>query len=127
MKQAITGEGVPPAIGPYSAAVRAGGQLFVSGQIPIDPATGELVGGDVEAQAARVLENLRAILAAGGCTFANVVRTTVYLTDLASFAPVNAIYARYFEPPYPARVTVQVSALPRGAQVEIDAIALLGP
>jgi 2-iminobutanoate/2-iminopropanoate deaminase len=125
MKKAISGGGVPPAIGPYSAAIRAGDQLFVSGQIPIDPTTGELVPGDVEAQTARVLENMRVILEAGGCTFANVVRTTVYLTDLAHFGTMNAVYGRYFPAPYPARVTVQVSALPRGAQVEIDAIAVV--
>jgi reactive intermediate/imine deaminase len=126
MKEAISGSGVPPAIGPYSAAVRAGDHVFVSGQIALDPATGELAAGDVETQAARTLENLRAILEAAGCTLASVVRTTVYLTDLAHFGTVNAVYARYFAPPYPARVSVQVSALPRGAQVEIDAIAFLG-
>ena len=113
----------PAAIGPYSQAVRAGGLLFVSGQIPLDPATGQIVPGDVTAQADRVLKNIGAILEAAGLGFGDVVRTTIYLVDLAHFAVVNDVYAKSFAPPYPARVTVQVSALPRGALVEIDAIA----
>jgi 2-iminobutanoate/2-iminopropanoate deaminase len=119
----IVTKDAPAAIGPYSQAVRAGGLLFVSGQIPLDPVTGQIVPGDVAAQAGRVLKNLEAILAAGGCSFADVVRTTIYLVDLAHFATVNEVYERSFAAPYPARVTVQVSALPRGALVEIDAIA----
>jgi 2-iminobutanoate/2-iminopropanoate deaminase len=116
----------PRAIGPYSQAVRAGALLFVSGQIPLDPATGEIVPGDVTAQAARVMESIGAVLAAGGFAFADVVRTTIYLVDLAHFAAVNEVYARFFLPPFPARVTVQVSALPRSALLEIDAIAVRG-
>ena len=119
----IATKDAPAAIGPYSQAVRAGGLIFVSGQIPLDPATGQIVPGDVGAQAERVLKNLEAILAAGGCSFGDVVRTTIYLVDLAHFATVNEVYARFFAVPYPARVTVQVSALPRGSLVEIDAIA----
>ena len=119
----IVTKDAPAAIGPYSQAIRAGGLLFVSGQIPLDPATGQIVPGDVAAQAARVLKNLEAILVAGGSSFADVVRTTIYLVDLAHFATVNEVYARFFAVPYPARVTVQVSALPRGSLVEIDAIA----
>jgi reactive intermediate/imine deaminase len=119
----IATKDAPAAIGPYSQAVRAGGLLFVSGQIPLDPATGQIVPGDVAAQAGRVLKNLEAILAAGGCSSGDVVRTTIYLVDLAHFATVNDVYERFFAAPYPARVTVQVSALPRGALVEIDAIA----
>jgi 2-iminobutanoate/2-iminopropanoate deaminase len=123
MSEPISTRDAPAAIGPYSQAVRAGGLVFVSGQIPLDPATGQIVQGDVTAQTARVIENIKGILAAAGCTFADVVRTTIYLVDLAHFAVVNDVYARSFVAPYPARVTVQVSALPRGALVEIDAIA----
>jgi len=123
MPEPIATLDAPAAIGPYSQAVRAGGLLFVSGQIPLDPATGQIVPGDVSAQAARVLKNLCAILEAAGLGFGDVARTTIYLVDLAHFAAVNEVYAKSFTPPYPARVTVQVSALPRGALVEIDAIA----
>jgi 2-iminobutanoate/2-iminopropanoate deaminase len=123
MPQPIATQSAPAAIGPYSQAVRAGAVVFVSGQIPLDPATGQIVPGDVAVQTERVLKNLEGILAAGGCGFGDVVRTTIYLVDLAHFAIVNDVYARFFEPPYPARVTVQVSGLPRGALVEIDAIA----
>jgi reactive intermediate/imine deaminase len=115
----------PAAIGPYSQAVRAGSLLFVSGQIPLDPNTMELVGPDLESQTRRVLENLKAVLAAAGCSFASVTKTTIYLTDLADFAEVNRIYGEYFELPYPARATVGVAALPRNSRVEIDAIAVL--
>ena len=117
----------PRAIGPYSQAVRAAGLLFLSGQIPLDPATGEMVGGDdVEAQTRRVMENLKAVLAAENAGFENVVKTTIFLTDLADFARVNSTYATYFERiSPPARATVQVAALPRGAKVEIEAIAVL--
>jgi reactive intermediate/imine deaminase len=123
MTDPITTKDAPAAIGPYSQAVRAGGYVFLSGQIPLDPVTGQMVPGDVAAQAERVLKNLQAILAAAGSGFADVVRTTIYLVDMAHFATVNEVYARYFVAPYPARVTVQVAALPRGALVEIDAIA----
>jgi 2-iminobutanoate/2-iminopropanoate deaminase len=117
----------PKAIGPYSQAVEARGArtLWLSGQIPLDPATGELVPGDVAAQTARVMENLRAVLAAGGAGFEHVVRCTIYLADLADFAKVNEVYGRSFPQDPPARATVQVAALPRGARVEIDAVAVL--
>jgi 2-iminobutanoate/2-iminopropanoate deaminase len=124
MSEPISTRDAPAAIGPYSQGVRAAGLVFVSGQIPLDPTTGQMVGGDVTAQTARVIENLKAILAAADCTFADVVRTTIYLVDLGHFAVVNDLYARSFVAPYPARVTVQVAALPRGALVEIDAIAV---
>jgi 2-iminobutanoate/2-iminopropanoate deaminase len=123
MPEVIATKRAPAAIGPYSQAIRAGGLLFVSGQIPLDPVTGQIVAGDVAAQAERVLKNLEGILATGGCAFGDVVRTTIYLVDLAHFAVVNEVYARFFGAPYPARVTVQVSALPRGSLIEIDAIA----
>jgi 2-iminobutanoate/2-iminopropanoate deaminase len=104
--------------------VRAGDAIFVSGQIPLDPASGQLVPGGIAEQAERVMLSLAAILAASGCGFRDVVKTTIYLVDLAHFGAVNEVYARHFEPPYPARATVQVAALPRGAQVEVDAIAI---
>jgi 2-iminobutanoate/2-iminopropanoate deaminase len=122
--KAVFTPAAPTPVGPYSQAVRHGGLLFVSGQIPLDPETGALVPGDIEAQTERVLANLAAVLEAGGSSLHDVLRTTVYLVDLGLFPRVNAIYARHFdgEPP-PARATVQVAALPLGAQVEIDAIA----
>jgi 2-iminobutanoate/2-iminopropanoate deaminase len=123
MHEAITTKNAPAAIGPYSQAVRAGGLLFVSGQIPLEPSTGQVVPGDVAAQAEQVLKNLEAIVAAAGGTLGDVVRTTIYLVDLAHFTTVNEVYARFFAAPCPARVTVQVSALPRGSLIEIDAIA----
>ena len=113
----------PAAIGPYSQAIDAGDFVFLSGQVPIDPATGELVPGDITAQTERVLDNLAAVLEAAGVGFANVVKTTIYLMDLGDFAVVNAVYAKRFSEAPPARATVQVSALPKGARVEIDAIA----
>lgn len=116
----------PSAIGPYSQAVRAGDFVFLSGQIPLDPATGELVGGDVSAQTRRVMENLSAVLEAAGASFSRVVRTTIFLADLGDFAAVNAVYGGYFPQNPPARATVQVAALPRGARVEIDCVAYLG-
>jgi reactive intermediate/imine deaminase len=122
-RQAIASPAAPGAIGPYSQAIRAGSFLFLSGQIGLDPASGELVQGGTAAQAARALENLGAVLETAGLTFADVVRTTIYLVDLADFAAVNEIYARYVREPYPARVTVGVASLPKGALVEIDAIA----
>jgi 2-iminobutanoate/2-iminopropanoate deaminase len=125
MRHAISTKDAPAAIGPYSQAIRTGELLFVSGQIAIDPATGELALGDVAAQTQRVMDNLSQILAAAGCGFDDVVRTTIYLVDLQQFAAVNEVYGRAFRPPFPARATVQVSALPRAAQVEIDAIAIV--
>ena len=125
MKDTIATQNAPRAIGPYSQAVRAGELLFLSGQIPLDPATGQLVEGDLAVQTERVMRNLAAVLAAAGCGFGDVVRTTIYLVDLGQFAVVNEVYGRCFRAPYPARATVQVAALPRGAQVEIDAIAAL--
>lgn len=113
----------PAAIGPYSQAIDAGDLVFLSGQVPIDPKTGELVEGDIAVQTERVLDNLGAVLDAAGCSFADVVKTTIYLTDLGDFQVVNATYAKRFAAAPPARATVQVSALPKGARVEIDAIA----
>jgi reactive intermediate/imine deaminase len=124
MKQAISTKDAPGAIGPYSQAIRHGQLVFLSGQIPLDPATGQLVEGDIAAQTRRVMDNLGAVLSAAGCTFADVTRTTIYLVDLGNFATVNEAYGKYFQAPYPARATVQVSALPKGAQVEIDAVAV---
>lgn len=115
----------PAAIGPYAQAVRSGNLLFCSGQIGLDPATGEIVSGGVEAEARRVLDNLTAVLDAAGGTLANVVRTTIYLVDLGDFAKVNGIYGEYFTAPHPARVTIGVAALPKGGCIEIDAIAAL--
>jgi len=115
----------PKAIGPYSQAVRAGNLLFLSGQIPLDPATGELVQGDFAAQTRRVFENLSAVLAAAGVSFANITRATVYLADLGNFQTLNGIYAEYFGDHKPARSTVGVASLPKGATVEIDLIAVV--
>ena len=116
----------PAAIGPYSQAVRAGGVVYLSGQIPLDPATGELVQADISTEARRVFDNLTAVCEAAGGTLGDVARVGIYLTDLADFAAVNAVMADYFQLPYPARSTIQVSALPRGARVEIDAILVTG-
>ena len=115
----------PKAIGPYSQAVRAGNLLFLSGQIPLDPAKGELVQGDFATQTRRVFENLKAVLAEAGATFAQVTRATVYLTDLGNFQTLNGIYAEYFGDHKPARSTVGVASLPKGATVEIDLIAVV--
>jgi 2-iminobutanoate/2-iminopropanoate deaminase len=115
----------PKAIGPYSQAVRSGNFLFLSGQIPLDPATGELVQGDFPSQARRVFDNLKAVLAAAGATFAHVTRATVYLTDLGNFQALNGIYAEVFGEHKPARSTVGVASLPKGATVEIDLIAMI--
>ena len=123
MKQAFSSPDAPKAIGPYSQAVRAGPLLFVSGQVPLDPATGQIVGGDIAAQTRRVFDNLGAVLKAGGRSFADVVRTTVFLADMNDFAAVNEVYGTYFSEPYPARATVQVARLPKDARVEIDLIA----
>jgi 2-iminobutanoate/2-iminopropanoate deaminase len=124
-RTAVTSPAAAPAIGPYSPALKVGNLLFLSGQIPLDPATGHLVEGDIRAQTTRVLQNMGELLRAGGAEFSAVVRTTVFLTDLADFAVMNEIYATYFSPPYPARSTVQVARLPRDVRVEIDAIAIL--
>jgi 2-iminobutanoate/2-iminopropanoate deaminase len=121
--KAISTADAPAAIGPYSQAIHAGDLVFLSGQVPIDPKTGELVGGDIAAQTERVLDNLGAVLAAAGCEFGDVVKTTIYLVDLGDFQVVNQTYAKRFTAAPPARATVQVSALPKGARVEIDAIA----
>ena len=118
-------EGAPAAIGPYSQAIVSGGFVFTAGQIGLEPDSGEMVEGGVEAQAVRVLENLRAVLEAAGAGMNDVVKTTMYLADFGDFATVNEIYARYFEQPYPVRSAVQAAALPKGARVEIDAIARL--
>jgi len=123
MKQAISSSGAPKAIGPYSPAIRAGQLLFVSGQVPLDPATGQMIEGDITAQTRRVLDNIGALLTAGGRSFADVVRTTIFLADMNDFAAVNDVYGQYFSEPYPARATVQVARLPKDARVEIDVIA----
>jgi 2-iminobutanoate/2-iminopropanoate deaminase len=123
MKQSVSSPGAPTAIGPYSPAVRTGQLLFVSGQVPIDPSTGTLIDGDIAAMTRRVLENVGALLKAGGLTFADVVRTTVFLADMNDFAAMNEVYGTYFSQPYPARATVQVSRLPKDSRVEIDVIA----
>ena len=119
-------ENAPAAIGPYSQAVTAGGAVYLSGQIGLDPSSGQLVAGGVEAEAKRVMENLRAVLAAAGVGFEQVVKTTIFLADLQDFGAVNEVYARYFPDHPPARATVQVAGLPRGSMVEIDAIAVAG-
>lgn len=123
MKSAISSPDAPKAIGPYSAAVRSGGLLFVSGQVPFDPATGVLVEGDIATQTHRVLDNIGALLKAAGLDFSHVVRTTVFLADMNDFAAMNDVYRSYVSEPYPARSTVQAARLPRDARVEIDAIA----
>jgi 2-iminobutanoate/2-iminopropanoate deaminase len=125
MPEAVATAAAPAAIGPYSQAVKAGGFLFVSGQIPLDPATGGLVDGDVRAQTRRVLENLGGIITAAGASFDRVVKTTVYLVDMNDFAAMNEIYATFFGTPAPARATVQVGRLPKDVRVEIDAIVSL--
>jgi 2-iminobutanoate/2-iminopropanoate deaminase len=125
-REPVTAPDAPAAIGPYVHAVRAGGLLFCSGQIPLDPRTGELVGGGAAEQAGRCLENLAAVCAAAGARLGDAVRVTVYLTDIRDFAAVNEVYASFFESDPPARVALAVAALPRGAQVEIDAVVALG-
>jgi len=123
-KEIISTDRAPKAIGPYSQGVRAGGLIFFSGQIPLDPVTGELVGKDIAEQTERVMENIAALLQAVGLGFGDVVKSTIYLADLASFASVNEIYGRRFPADPPARSTVEVKGLPRGAGVEIEVIAL---
>lgn len=122
-RQAVQTDGAPAPIGPYSQAVRAGSLLFVSGQIPLDPASGQVVEGDAFTQAHRVMQSLGAVLTAAGTSYDEVVRTTIFVTDLGDFAQINKAYGSYFTDPAPARATVQVAALPKGVLVEIDAIA----
>lgn len=124
MKQALATDRAPKAIGPYSQAVRGGGFVFLSGQIPLDPATGEMVEGDVAAQTERVMDNIEAVLREAGCSFDDVVKTTIFLANLGDFAVVNGVYGRRFTGDPPARSTVEVQGLPRGAAVEIEVVAL---
>ncbi len=124
MKEIICSENAPKAIGPYSQAVRINGMLFMSGQIPLDPGTMQLVEGTIQMQTERVLENLKAVLAAAGLSLENVVKTSVFLKNLSEFPQMNEVYARYFPINPPARSTVEVAKLPRDVQVEIDAIAV---
>jgi reactive intermediate/imine deaminase len=121
----IATELAPAAIGPYSQAVRAANTVYFSGQIPLDPATGALVDGDIAAQTRRVFDNLAAVAKAAGGSLTQIVRLGIYVTDLANFATVNAVMAEYFQTPYPARSTIEVSGLPKGAKVEIDAVMVL--
>lgn len=123
MRQIISTAKAPKAIGPYSQAVRAGGWLFVSGQIPIDPATGQMITGDVKTQTEQVMKNLGAILEAAGLSFTHIVKATVYLKDMEEFAAMNEIYGRFFPSEPPARATVEAARLPRDARVEIDVVA----
>jgi 2-iminobutanoate/2-iminopropanoate deaminase len=125
VRQAVATDSAPKAIGPYSQAIRAGSLLFVSGQVPIDPATGQIVDGDIAAQTHRVFRNISEILKAGGASLDHVVRTTVFLADMNDFAAMNQVYAGYFTSPAPARATVQVSRLPKDARIEIDVIAVV--
>ena len=124
MKKIISTSEAPAAIGPYSQAVRSGNFLFCSGQIPLDPKSGQIVSGDIATQTRRVLDNIGAVLKAEGLTFENIVKTTIFLTDLGDFQTVNEIYGSYFKQQPPARSTVQVSALPKGAKVEVEVIAV---
>ena len=126
MKEIISTEHAPSAIGPYSQAVKTGNMVFVSGQIPIDPQTGEFVSSEVAAQTEQVLKNLSAVLEAAGSSLNNVVKTTVFLADMNDFAAMNEIYGRFFSDNKPARATVQAARLPRDARVEIEAIGLIG-
>jgi 2-iminobutanoate/2-iminopropanoate deaminase len=124
-KEIKTGR-APKAIGPYSQGVIAGRQLFLSGQIPIDPSTGEVIAGSVGEETRQVLKNLQGVLEEAGASLSDVVKTTVYMKDLSAFGEMNAVYGEFFAAPYPARATVEVSALPKGVGVEIDAIAVIG-
>ena len=123
-KEIVNTTDAPAAIGPYSQAVKAAGLVFISGQIPLDPTSGEIAGDNIEAQTERVMKNLEAVLKAAGSDLDKVIKTTIYLTDLNDFAAVNGIYGSYFNDSPPARATVEVSGLPKGVKVEIDAIAL---
>jgi 2-iminobutanoate/2-iminopropanoate deaminase len=124
-RKAIVTDAAPAAIGPYSQAIRSGSLLFCSGQIPIDPSSGELVSGDIAAETRQVMENLGAVLRAAEGNFSNVVKTTIFLADMADFVAVNEVYAEYFGDPPPARATVAVAGLPKGVRVEIEATAVL--
>jgi reactive intermediate/imine deaminase len=121
----ISTDKAPAAIGPYSQAVRAGNTVYFSGQIPLDPATGSLIEGDIAAQTRRVFDNLTAVAEAAGGSLAKIVRVGIYVTDLANFATVNQVMAEYFQAPFPARSTIEVSGLPKAAQVEVDAVMVL--
>jgi 2-iminobutanoate/2-iminopropanoate deaminase len=125
MREALSPPGFPPAIGPYSPAIKVGKMVYLSGSIPMDPATGQMLTGDITEQATRVMENIGALLQSAGADFAHVVKTTVFLADMDEFAAMNAVYAKYFVAPYPARSTVQVARLPRDCRVEIEVIAVL--
>jgi 2-iminobutanoate/2-iminopropanoate deaminase len=125
MNEVVSTDEAPGAIGPYSQAIKAGGMVFCSGQIPIDPATGQFVSDDVAEQTEQVFKNLEAVLKAAGCTFANVVKTTVFLADMNDFAAMNEVYSRFFTDNKPARATVQAARLPRDAKVEIECIAVV--
>jgi 2-iminobutanoate/2-iminopropanoate deaminase len=125
MRASVRTDAAPAALGPYSQAVRAGQFLFVSGQLALDPATAAFVEGGIGEQTRRVLQNLSAILEAGGTSLAKVVRTTVYLADISDFAAMNDVYATFFAPPYPARSTIQAARLPKDARIEVDVIAYL--
>jgi len=124
MKQEVKTDKAPKAIGPYSQAIVANGFVFASGQIPIDPATGELVAGPIEDQARQVLRNMTALLEAAGTSLAKVVKTTVYLKDMNDFSRMNAVYGEFFKPPYPARAAVEVARLPKDVRIEIEAVAV---
>ena len=124
MKRTISPADAPKPIGPYSAALESGPFLFVSGQVPFDPATGAMIDGDIAAQTRRVLQNIGALLEAGGLAYRHVVRTTVFLADMNDFAAMNDVYRAFFAEPYPARSTVQAARLPRDARIEIDVIAM---
>lgn len=126
MKKIISTSDAPAAIGPYSQAIRAGSTIYCSGQIPLDPKTGQIISGGIDAQTRRVLDNITALLKAEGLGFGNVVKTTIFLTNLGDFQTVNEIYGSYFKSQPPARSTVQVSALPKGANIEIEVIAEAG-
>ena len=125
MREVVKTEKAPAAIGPYSQGIRSGGFLFCSGQIPLDPSSGKMVEGDIKVQTERVLQNLEAVLTSGGASLRSVVKTTVYLVDLADFPAMNGVYGTFFPEEPPARATVQVAKLPAGALVEIDAVASL--
>ena len=124
MRKAIATSEAPAAVGPYSQAIAAGSTLYCAGQIPLDPVSGEIVAGGVAEQTVRVLDNVGGVLRANGMDYSHVVKATVFMTDLARFAEMNAVYEKYFQAPFPARSTVQVVALPRGAQVEIEVVAV---
>jgi 2-iminobutanoate/2-iminopropanoate deaminase len=125
LKELVTAAGAAKAIGPYSPALKIGNLVFLSGSIPLDPVSGQLVEGGIQEQTTRVMENIKALLEAAGANFSHVARTTVFMVDLAEFAAMNEIYASYFQAPYPARSTVQVVRLPRDVRVEIDVIAVI--